>query len=479
MPDFRSTCRRLCRCLLLLVLPGLLCIALLPAAQAVQAEPRIRNMLIGMSRQGRPITAVQIGSGERKLVIVGDAHGGPEANTYQLTLQLIDYFRAHPEEVPPTVRLYLIPTINPDGLALNSRFDAAGVDLNRNMNTNLDACPENDWSHTVYGAYGIISDTGGPFPDSQLENRLLRNFLLDASGAIFLHSNAGLVFPAFCEHTPSIEMAQVYAEAAGYVYARYWPNYMISGGMHDWAGSMGIAAITPELLSATESEYPQNLAAVQAVLAQAERLLPPPQDREENGVVVPAVIWRYWRSHGGEEVFGLPLQPARATGAGLIQTFSRARLELRPALADTSFLVQPAQLAAEHLDKPELAPAALNYTVSAAPRHAATGVLTSSAHLEHVPLGTPELFFEETGYSLSEAFLGYWRRYGGAAVFGRPISEEFTTRTADGTQRIVQYFERAVFAYHPEDNRVRLEPLGWQALLRAQVQQPSVRPQVR
>ena len=33
-------------------------------------------------------------------------------------------------------------------------------------------------------------------------------------------------------------------------------------------------------------------------------------------------------------------------------------------------------------------------------------------------------------------------------------------------RRIVQYFERAVFAYHPEDGSVRLEPLGWEALVR-------------
>ncbi|NJL32795.1 MAG: peptidase M14, partial [Chloroflexaceae bacterium] len=248
---------------------GLLLLLLLagwPTPTPTLAEPIIREFTLGFSAQGRPITVVQVGTGARKLVIVGDTHGGAEANTYYLTLELIEYFRANAVAVPPDVRLYLIPTINPDGLALGSRFDAFQVDLNRNMNTNLDDCADNDWRPTVFGAYGLLADTGGPFPDSQLENRVLRNFLLDASGAIFLHSNAGLVFPAFCDHAPSIEMAQVYANAAGYVYARYWPNYLITGGMHDWAGSMGIAAITPELISPSATEFQQNLAGTLAVL---------------------------------------------------------------------------------------------------------------------------------------------------------------------------------------------------------------------
>lgn len=425
----------------------------------VWAAPPIREFTIGLSAQRRPITAVQIGDGERKLVVVGATHGGAEANTYHLTLELIAHFRENPDEVPPNVRLYLIPALNPDGLALNTRFDAAGVDLNRNMNTNLDTCAENDWATTVYGAYGIISDTGGPYPDSQVESRLIKQFLLDASGAIFLHSNAGLVFPAYCDHQPSIGMAQVYAEAAGYLYNRYWLNYMITGGMHDWAGSLGIAAITPELITATETEFDQNLAGIQAVLAQADDLLPLPEDHMMAGIRVPAQIWRYWRAHGGEAVFGVPLEPVRRTKQGLAQTFSQARIELNAAQVDTPLLLQPTMLGISSAE-------ALGYT---------------EGHPAFAPgdPATAPLFFAETGHTLREAFLYYWQRNGGSAVFGYPISEEFTTTTSDGQRRIVQYFERAVFAYYPEDGSVRLEPLGWQAVLVEGVRAPSVAPHVR
>jgi hypothetical protein len=64
---------------------------------------------------------------------------------------------------------------------------------------------------------------------------------------------------------------------------------------------------------------------------------------------------------------------------------------------------------------------------------------------------TPEhRFFPATDHSLNFGFKAYWEANGGIAIFGLPISEEFTEREADGTARTVQYFERARFEYHKE-----------------------------
>lgn len=441
---------------LLLLLPVVMLSGAFFQSETAVAQTSVVEFTIGQSGQGRPITAVKIGNGPHKLVIVGDTHGGPEANTYQLTTQLIAYFRANPGQVPAGVRLYLIPTLNPDGLALGTRFNGNFVDLNRNMNTNLDACTENDWTPRVQGAYGVVSDTGGPYPDSEVESRLIRSFLLDASGAIFIHSNAGLVFPAFCEHQPSIEMGKVYAEAAGYVYNRYWPNYLITGGMHDWAGSLGIAAITPELVTGDQSEYDQNLAGVLAVLGAADRILVTPEDHVEGGVAVPALIWRFWKAYGGEAAFGLPLEEAVQGPDGPSQIFAKATLEVHLSAADTPQIVQVAPLGR-----------ALTAGTTFAPGAPADAVR----------------FFNETDHTLRESFLYYWERYSGDQTLGLPISEEFTTRTVDGKLRIVQFFERGALAYYPEfadtAQAVQPEPLGWIALQRRNVLAPWVGPQVR
>jgi hypothetical protein len=61
------------------------------------------------------------------------------------------------------------------------------------------------------------------------------------------------------------------------------------------------------------------------------------------------------------------------------------------------------------------------------------------------------LYFPETGHTLSNGFKTYWEQHGGLAVFGYPISEEFTERNPDtGQSYTVQYFERNRFEYHPE-----------------------------
>jgi hypothetical protein len=71
------------------------------------------------------------------------------------------------------------------------------------------------------------------------------------------------------------------------------------------------------------------------------------------------------------------------------------------------------------------------------------------------------LFFSQTNHHLSgrAGFLNYWRENGGVLVFGYPISEEIIE---DG--RVVQYFERARFEYHPEnigtDGQIQLSLLG-------------------
>ncbi|MBA3468367.1 MAG: DUF2817 domain-containing protein [Herpetosiphonaceae bacterium] len=330
---------------LLLILLAAGCMMPPAASRGAQSPPPpVVELTFGASLQGRPLSGTRIGVGPRKLFVVANTHGGPEANTYQLALALQEYFRLNPDEVPPEVSLYIVPTVNPDGLALGTRFNSRGVDLNRNMDTNFDDCPENDWRTTVEGAYGYVSDTGGPFVESEPESQVVRDMVLDASAVIWLHSSGGDVFPALCEHAASIALAQAYAQASGYRYDRFWINYNITGGMHDWAGALGIASITPELATGTEPELAANLAAVQAVLANYERLLPAPSTTIEaaSGVEMPALLWRYWRAHGGPDWFGPPISPVVQSNGRATIYFAEQHLVLTPEGADA---LQPVQRA--------------------------------------------------------------------------------------------------------------------------------------
>jgi hypothetical protein len=404
-------------------------------ANAPAQPPAVADLTLGVSTQGRPITAVRIGDGPRKLVLVGSTHGGPERNTYDLTIELAAYFRTHVDAVPPDVSLYILPSINPDGLVLNTRQNANGVDLNRNMDTSADACPENDWRPRVEGAYGIISHTGGPWSESEVESRLIRDFLFDAAGVVFFHTSGAVVFPA-CDHTASRQLGQVFAAAADYEFIPRWDRYTITGGMHDWAGGLGIAAITPELTSADAPDTERNLAGVLAILKDAEALLVPPQPRTVAGVPVQPVIWRAWTAWGGARLFGLPFAEPTPLEDGWTQAFERAVFEYRPALSNSTAVVQLRPLGRELFmaqpDRRESEPAGLS----------------AAADREH---------------NIQRVFAEFWEINGGRSVFGPPLSSEERVFDDRGVAVLRQVFERAAFE-RPVDatglHDVSLVPLG-------------------
>ena len=76
--------------------------------------------------------------------------------------------------------------------------------------------------------------------------------------------------------------------------------------------------------------------------------------------------------------------------------------------------------------------------------------------------------FTETGKTVCGAFLDYWRTHGGLAQQGLPLTDPFQgISPVDGRIYTMQYFERAVFEYHPENNPpydVLLSLLGREAL---------------
>lgn len=79
---------------------------------------------IGTSTQGRPIWAEHWGADDGPQVLVlGQVHGDECAPAW-----FVQAIRTVP---PTTFGIWLIPTTNPDGLAVHTRRTAAGVDPNR------------------------------------------------------------------------------------------------------------------------------------------------------------------------------------------------------------------------------------------------------------------------------------------------------------------------------------------------------------
>lgn len=246
-----------------------------PEPDAITPEPDAEWVVFGTSVEGRPLEAQRIGDGPFKVVLVGDIHGHFERNTYTLTLQMLDHFQAEPEDVPSQVSLWLIPTLNPDGLAGENRFNAREVDLNRNADTDADGCATNDWRADTYTLTGQHDGAGGAYPFSEPELQAIRSFLEDAHVAIFYHSAAGAIFPGGClANAASVRLADVLSEATGYeVPEAGWSGYPVTGGVADYLASEGVAVVELELTDQADTEYERNLAGVQAVLEGLDGIL--------------------------------------------------------------------------------------------------------------------------------------------------------------------------------------------------------------
>src|SRR4029078_5899448 len=107
----------------------------------------------GFSAEHRPIELLHVPGAGARVLVVGSIHGNEPA--------VIAIVRAL-ESSHPHADLWLVPTLNPDGLARGTRQNAHGIDLNRNFPAGWRRFgPPN----SVYVA--------GPRPVSQLATRIV------------------------------------------------------------------------------------------------------------------------------------------------------------------------------------------------------------------------------------------------------------------------------------------------------------------
>ncbi|NWG15234.1 MAG: succinylglutamate desuccinylase/aspartoacylase family protein [Chloroflexi bacterium] len=231
------------------------------AAANLAARPR-PVFTIGQSAGGQDILAWRFGSGPRTLLLVGGIHAGYEANTISLLNELAAHFEGSPGDVLPGMTLVLVPVANPDGFAqgqvTDGRFNANGVDLNRNW-----GC---EWSAQAYWRNRQVNPGSEPF--SEPETRALAALAgeLNPAAVIFYHSAANGVFAGDCPGSGiSWTLAGVLGEAAGYPYGQPFTAYIVTGTAPNWFDGQGIPSVDVELSGTRDSEFARNLRGVMAV----------------------------------------------------------------------------------------------------------------------------------------------------------------------------------------------------------------------
>lgn len=212
---------------------------------------------IGSSVKGRPITAYRFGSGPSLIVYMGAMHGS-EANSKRTMDEWFQELNAYPDRIPAHRSIVIIPAVNPDGVAVGSRTNANGVDINRNF-------PANDWKSTVtMPGSSQQTNAGGPSPLSEPESRAIAAFIQQNNPRLVMsfHSKAAVVEAN--EAGDSVSIAASYAAKSQY---RAVPKsqstpifqYDTTGAMEDWMRDrLGRPAIVVELSTNTSSEFARN-----------------------------------------------------------------------------------------------------------------------------------------------------------------------------------------------------------------------------
>ena len=168
---------------------------------------------------------------------------------------------------------------------------------------------------------------------------------------------------------------------------------------------------------------------------------------DETGHTVRGLFLLFFESHGGEAIFGYPLTNEFVENGRLVQYFQRAKFEWHPENHD-AYQVQLALLGDN-----------LGYGKAPVPT-----------------VTNPRcVYFFETGHSVCDAFLDYFRAHGGLDVFGYPITEYYSE-----TDRVVQVFQRMRMEWHPDrpsNEKVQLSGLGYLALKHFKVSKAETDPQ--
>jgi protein MpaA len=205
--------------------------AIAPVADARQGASRAggaagvaRVVVLGRSRDGRPIRAIEVGdpAGTRVLV-VGCIHGNEPAG--------IAIAERLERTAPRGVDLWIIPVINPDGRAAGTRGNARGIDLNRNF----------PWRwRPLSGVYA-----SGPKPLSEPEARIAYRLILRLRPhiSIWFHQHLDMIWASGGDRRVEHRFAQL----SGLPYHAMPPlaGSAISWQNHTLPGTTAFAAELP------------------------------------------------------------------------------------------------------------------------------------------------------------------------------------------------------------------------------------------
>ena len=216
--------------------------------------------IMGYSVQGRPVIVERFGDEGPVLFLFHTIHGN-EVPGEQLGQRMRSWLIMHPEAIEGLQVVY-ITQVNPDGYVANTRYNAKGIDLNRNF-------PASNFTPT---------DVYGPSPASEPETKVVVSVVEDTEPVAIVTVHTPL--DAINYDGPAKSLATQCSKASGYV---------IDQDIGFYPGSFGsFAGIDLEIPTIT-LELEKNIYSIKG---------------HDPGLMVQEVALDYVRDLGGE---GVPL----------------------------------------------------------------------------------------------------------------------------------------------------------------------------
>jgi hypothetical protein len=256
---------------------------------------------LGNSVQGRILWGLKITDNpdieedEAEVRICGNHHGN-ELMSVELPLllawYLVDNYASDPyvENLVNSRETWIIPMVNPDGRTMNSRYNANGIDLNRD-----------------YG-YMWDGEGGSPAPFSQLETKVMREHALDNSFVFSLsfHCSGDIVNYIWnykgqpvADHDVVVDLSNQYGSHNGYWVVEGFDWYQTKGDLNDF--SYGCRGDIDWTIEVQTSNIPQawnyNQDAILEIIEAADMGLTGIVTDIGTGLPVSATIWveeAYW-----------------------------------------------------------------------------------------------------------------------------------------------------------------------------------------
>jgi len=185
----------------------------------------------GPTEGGRKIELFQLTHGPRNLLLMGGVHGD-EPEGYFLVEEFVR--SGLWKELEGAASLWVIPRLNPDGCAENTRVNKRGVDLNRNM-------PTKDWDPVARKE----RYQPGPLAGSEFETQSLVKIIerLSPHAIVTMHTWE----PMINYNGPARKLAEAMAAESGYIITDDI-GYPTPGSFGTWAGwERKIPTITLEI----------------------------------------------------------------------------------------------------------------------------------------------------------------------------------------------------------------------------------------